>query len=136
MAKHVLKNAALQVNSIDLSDHVRSVTVNSQYDEVDVTGMGDTSKKTALGLSDDSFEVEFFQDYAASEVDASLWPLLGGSEFLVKVWPNGTVTSATNPSYSATCILPVYQPLAGDIGSANMTTVTFKAQEHITRGTS
>jgi len=137
MSKHVLKNAALVVNSVDLSDHVRAVTVSSKYDEVDVTAMGDTAKQTALGLSDDSFQVDFLQDYDASEVDATLWPLYsGGSSFLVKAWPSGTTSSTINPCYSATCIMANYDPIAGDIGSANQTTVMFKAQAAIGRATS
>ncbi len=134
--KHVLINAALVVNSVDLSDHVRKVTITRTADEVDVTAMGDTAKQVALGLSDDSFAVDFYQDFAASEVDATLWPLFGGSQFVVSAWPSGTTTSSTNPKFSATCILPSYNPLDGDIGAADMTSVTFKAVTAITRATS
>lgn len=127
MAKHVLKSAAVKVNSVDLSDHVRAVTIARTFDEVDVTAMGDTAKQTALGLSDDSFEVDFLQDYDTGKVDATLWPLLGGSTFLVEVWPSGTTTAATNPKFSATCVMVNYNPIAGAQGAANETTVTFKA---------
>ena len=135
VAKHVLKNASLVVNAVDLSDHVKSLTVDSKADEVDVTAMGDTAKQTAVGLSDDSFTVDFYQDYAAAKVDATLWPIKGGSLFLVSAWPDGTTTSATNAKFSATSILPSYQPIAGDIGAANMTSVVFKAQAAIARAT-
>src|SRR3990172_1030137 len=113
MAKHVLKNAALTVGTVELSDHVKSVSLNSKYDEVDDTMMGATSKTIALGLTDDSIEVQFAQDYDASEVDATLWPLYsGGSSFVVSAWPSGTSTSATNPKYSATCVMGNYDPIA------------------------
>jgi hypothetical protein len=133
--KHVLKNASIKVNSVDLSDHCKKVTVNQKYDEVDVSAMGDTAKVTALGLSDSSFDVDFYQDFASGKVDATMFPLNGGSQFLVEVWPDGTTTSPTNPKFSATVILPNYGPLDGDIGSADMISVTFKAQQAIARAT-
>lgn len=137
MAKHVLVGAAITINAVDLSDHVKSVAISSKKDEVDVTAMGDTSKQVALGLGEDQFSVDFLQDYAAAEVDATLWPLYsGGSSFNVSVWPSGTVTSATNPKYwSGTVVMSNYDPLSGGVGAANETTVVFKSQTAIQRAT-
>ena len=136
MAKHVLKSASVVVNNVDLSDHVKAVTISSKFDEVDVTAMGDTAKQTALGLSDDAFSVDFLQDYDAAKVDATLFPLYSaGSAIVVAVWPSGTTTSATNPKFSATAIMTNYDPLAGAIGAANETTVNFKCQQAIQRAT-
>ena len=126
MPKHVLKNAAVKIGGVDLSDHVRSATVSRNFDQVDVSGMGDTARQTALGLSDDQFQVDFLQDYDSAKVDETLWPLVGGSVFNVEVWPSGTTTSATNPKFSASCILVNYSPIAGAFGAANETSVTFK----------
>lgn len=134
--KHVLKDASVTVNSVDLSDHVKKVTITRQTDEVEVSAMGDTAKSFALGLSDDKYDVDFYQDFATGEIDATLWPLYGGSQFLVEVWPSGTTTAPTNPKFSSTCTLPTYGPLDGDIGSADMVSVTFHSVGAIQRATS
>jgi hypothetical protein len=136
MAKFVLKNAALVVDAVNLSDHVRSVTIDSTYGTVDVTAMGDTATQLALGLPADQITVDFYQDFAAASVDATLYPrYAAGSTFLVQAWASGTVTSSTNPKYSASCIMLGYQPIAGEMGAAAMTTVTFNAQGAVTRAT-
>jgi hypothetical protein len=137
MAKFVLKNASLVADGVNLSDHVRSVTVESTYGTVDVTAMGDTATQLALGLPADQITVDFYQDFAAASVDATLQPrYAAGSAFVVSTWASGTVTSATNPKYSATCIMLSYQPIAGEMGAAAMTTVVFNAQGAIQRATS
>jgi hypothetical protein len=137
MAKFVLKNAALVVDGVNLSDHVRSIAVESTYGTVDVTAMGDTASQIALGLPADTITVDFYQDFAAASVDATLQPrYFAGSSFLVSCWGSGTTTSATNPKYSATCIMLQYQPISGEMGAAAMTNVVFNAQGAITRATS
>lgn len=137
MAKFVMRNAALVADSINLSDHVRSVTVESTYGTVDVTAMGDTANQIALGFPSDQITVDFYQDYQAASVDATLQPrYAAGSTFMVQCWAAGTTTSATNPKYSASCIMLSYQPIAGEVGAAAMTTVVFNAQGAITRATS
>lgn len=133
--KHVLTNASVRVNSVDLTDHVKRVTVTRTADEVEVTAMGDTAKAFAIGLGDDKYDVDFYQDFAAGKIDATLWPLYGGSQFLVEVWPSGTTTSSTNPKFSSTATLPNYGPLDGDIGSADMVSVTFHSVGAIARAT-
>ena len=137
MAKHVLLNPWVRVNNVDLSDHVSSVTVNLEADDVDVTASGQYARDRVKGLRDESFEVEFLQDFAASSVDATLWPLYNtaGTVFLVEAANDGSTISATNPKYSGSCILTTYQPIAGAIGDANKTTVAFPTKGSITRGT-
>lgn len=138
MAKFVLKNAMITVNGVDISDHTKSVTVSLSKDEIDTTNFSGGGRERAHGLKDDSFEVALQQDFATGEVDDILYPLLNNeTEFTVEVRPTAAAVSATNPKYTATCILLEYQPLAGDVGSLSETSVTFPAQRSgITRATS
>lgn len=138
MAKTILKDCVIVVNSIDFSDHISSVEVNLSKDDIDTTNFSGGGRERAAGLKDDSFELNFQQDFAASEVDATLYPLWNNeTEFTVTVKPTAAATSATNPLYSATCILLEYQPLSGDVGELSETSVTFPAQRAgITRATS
>lgn len=137
MAKLILKNCSIEVSGVDFSDHVSSVEVNLSKDEIDTTNFGGDGRERAHGLKDDSFVLNFQQDFAAAEVDATLYPLWDlESEFTVTVRPTSAAVGTSNPEYSATCILLEYQPLAGSVGELSETSVTFPAQRTgITRAT-
>ena len=53
MAVFLSNNVGVKVNSVDLSDHVTSVTLNRSFDELEVTAMGDTGHKFVKGLEAD-----------------------------------------------------------------------------------
>jgi hypothetical protein len=114
------------VGGTDLTDHVRSLTINQDFDDIDITPMNAVSKQHAVGLRDDSWEVEFFQDFAAGSVDAVLSPLLGSSTGATLVYQtSGTTVGTSNPKYSMVGNLFSYQPVNGEVGAASMITVTF-----------
>ena len=50
MAKFVLTDASVTLNSVDLSDHVASVTLDITADEIMTTAMGDTFQSRTGGL--------------------------------------------------------------------------------------
>lgn len=126
MAKVILKDASVTINGVDLSDHVDSVEISEKWDNKDVTSMGATMKQYLLGLGDGSIKVDFFQDFAAASVDATLSALAGSNTtFTVVCKPTSAAVSATNPSYTMTAVLPEYQPLSGKVGDPSKLSVTF-----------
>lgn len=127
MAIHMLSDASLVVNAVNLSNHVQSITVDMAAEDVDITAMGATSRAHLAGLRDDTVSVTFFQDFAASNVDATLAPLITSTGFSVVVKPTSSSVSSTNPSYTATMIMLGYQPLSGTVGDANTIELEFKA---------
>lgn len=137
MAKVVLKECMIEVDGVDFSDHISSVTINLSKDEVESTNFGGQGKERLHGLRDDSFELNFQQDFDAASVDATLYPLYDEeTEFTVTVRPRPTAVSETNPEYSGTCILLEYSPLDGSVGELSETSVTFPSQRAgITRST-
>lgn len=137
MAKLVLRDCFIEVDGVEFSSHASSVDVNLTKDEIDTTNFGGAGRERAHGLKDDSFEINFQQDFDAASVDATLWELYDNeTEFEVVVRPTAGVASATNPEYRATCILLEYQPLSGEVGDLSETSVTFPAQRSgITRDT-
>lgn len=125
MAVLVLTNAYITVGGTDLSDHANTVTVNYEIDSVEVTAFGDTGHKFTGGLQNNSIEVTFHQDYATSKTEATLYPLVGTTTTVV-VKPNGSTTSATNPSYTlSSAFLASHAPVAGGVGELAATSVTF-----------
>lgn len=137
MAKIVLKDASITVNSVDLSDHVDSVEVMLSKDEIDTTNFGGDGRERKAGLKDDSITLNFHQDFGTASVDATLYPLWDNeTEFSATVVPSTATVSATNPSYSGTFVLLEYQPLNGSVGDLSETSVTLFAQRSgITRAT-
>lgn len=139
MAKQILRNASIVVDGVDFSDHANSVTINSEFDLVEVNSFGAVYKQNLLGLGDGSVEVTFYTDEAAGSVNATLWPLhQAGTVFDVVVKPTSAAVSPTNPSYTLSeAVLPSFSPIAGDIGDASTTDVTFQnaGQAGIVRAT-
>ncbi|MEV2277706.1 hypothetical protein AB0I72_19180 [Nocardiopsis sp. NPDC049922] len=132
----VLKNCRIEIDGVDLSDGSNQVTVNMTKNEVDTTSFGSGGRRRAHGLSDDSFEIQFMQDYSAASVNATLSPLQRNeTEFTVRVRPTSDPVSATNPEYEGTCILLEYTPLTGAPGELSENSVTFPAQGSIAENT-
>lgn len=126
MAKHVLTDATVTVNGVALSDHVESVEINQEYEDVDLTAMGAAAREHGKGLRSDSITINFFQDFAASSLDQTLSPLVTStSGFAVVIKPTSAAVSTTNPSYSMTSLLFTYSPINAGIGEANQTSVQF-----------
>ena len=135
MAKFVLNNASVTLNSVDLSDHVSSVTLDITADEIVTTAMGDTFQSRTGGLKDGSLRIEFHQDFAASEVDATLFPLLGTTTaFIVKA--DAGSTSSTNPAYSGSVLVNQHLPLSNAVGELATMSVAFPTSGTISRATS
>ena len=121
MANIVLKDAYVMINAVDLSDHVKSVTLNYKAELLDDTAMGDSGRSRIAGLLDWDADIEFYQDYAASNVDATLFPLAGAAAFAVKIQGVSGTISATNPQYQGNGVLESYQPVGGSVGDNAMT---------------
>jgi hypothetical protein len=135
MARIVLTNAYVTVNSVDVSDHVASVTLNSSIDVVETTAFGTTGARSRIGgLADNSITLEFHQDYASGSIEATVYPLLGTTTTVV-VKPNGSTTSATNPSYTATALVSEWTPLNGAVGELATASVTWPVSGAITKAT-
>jgi hypothetical protein len=127
--KTILKNCKIVVNSVDFTDHVSSVEMTASKDDIDTTSFDGSGRERQAGLQDNSFVLNFQQDFAAGEVDATLFPLWNGeTEFTVAVRPVDGAISTTNPEYSGTCILLEYSPLNGSVGELSETSVTFPVQ--------
>jgi hypothetical protein len=113
------------VNSVTLSDHATSVTLTHEDDSVEVTAFGDTGHKFTGGLQNNSIEIAFNQDFAAANVEATIYPLVGTTT-TVEIIPVNTTVSTSNPKYTVTnAFLASHTPVAGGVGELATTTLTF-----------
>lgn len=123
MAKLVIKNPVVTINSVDLSDHISSITLQKTVNEVTTTAFGDNGVTRIGGLEDNSITLSFQEDYAATEVYATINPLVG-STTTVTVKPVNTTTSSTNPAWSMTVLVtewPLINGAVGDLATADIT---------------
>lgn len=128
MSKVILKKASIVINSVDLSKRATQVAIELPDEEVDVTTFQAANKQTLKGMTDANVQVTFIQDYAASQVDETLWPLkIGEAAFPVEIKPSSGARSATNPCYKmAESMMFNYTPISGSVGQVSTTQVTFK----------
>jgi hypothetical protein len=128
MARLVLTNATVTINSVNLSDHVTSVTLTTNDDVVETTAFGSTARTRIGGLGDNSVAIEFQQDYAAASVEPTIYPLLGTTTTMV-VTPGGAGT----PSYTFTVLVSEWTPLNGAVGELATASVTWPISGEITK---
>lgn len=135
MAKFVLTNPLIEVGGVDLSDHVASVTVTESYAEVATTAFGDTAVTRIAGLGDHSVSLDFHEDFAASEVHATIAPLIGGTS-TVGIKPVNETTASTNPNFTMTVLVTEWPLLNGAVGDLASASVTWPVSGAITTATS
>lgn len=135
MAKLVLTNAVVKINSVDYSTNINQVEIAVSSDEVDTTAFSSTGWRTVTGgLKSGSVTLSFHNDYAASGIDSVLWAALN-SVATVVVLPNGTAASATNPSYTFTALVNNVTPISGAVGDLAVQNLTWPISGEVTRAT-
>jgi hypothetical protein len=124
MAVQVLTNASITAGGTDISSLSNSITLNYEFDSVEVTAFGGNHQFTG-GLQNNSVEVTLMQDFAATKTEVTIFPLVGTTTTLV-IKPINAATSATNPTYTITnAFLSAHTPVAGAVGELAMTSLTF-----------
>lgn len=115
MGQIILNDVQVSVNGVDLTPHVKSVTLNYEAEELDRTAMGDTARRRIGGLKDFNVQLNFNQDFDAGAVDATLFGIVGTVVPVLITPRSGTVT-ATNPRYSGQVLVRRYSPIDGSVG--------------------
>lgn len=124
MAVFLNNGVSVTVNSVDLSDHVTAVTINRTFDELEVTAMGDSGHKFVKGLEASSITIDFLNDTATGEVLQTLQAAWGTSVPVIIKQTNAAV-SATNPSYTMTCLVNNTTDVNGSVADLGTQSVTW-----------
>ena len=125
MAVFLNNKVGVKVNSVDLSDHVSAVTINRNFDELEVTAMGDSGRKRVAGLEDSSITISFYNDTATSNVLATLQAAYGTNVTCVFLQDKAGAVSATNKLYTATCLVNGLTDINGAVGDLAVIDVTW-----------
>jgi hypothetical protein len=135
MAVFLNNKVGVKVNTVDLSDHVTSVTLNRSFNELSVTAMGDTGEKFVKGLETSNVSISFLNDTASANVLATLQAAWGTSVTVVLLQEKGTAVSATNPLYTMTCLVNNTTDINGGVGDLGTQDVTWTVNGAITVAT-
>ena len=125
MAIIAFKDVSVTINSVDLSDRSNAATLTYEVEQQDATVMGG-NRAFIGGIQNNTLEVTLYQDFAATEVEATIFPLVGTTTTIV-LKPTSDATAADNPEYTLTdCYLASHTPVAaGDVGTTSPMTLTF-----------
>ena len=135
MAVYLSNGVVVTLNTVALSDHVTSATINRSFDELEVTAMGDTAHKFVKGLEASSITLDFLSDSAAANVNATLQAAWGTTVALT-LKQTSAATSATNPLYSTTVLVNNTTDINGAVADIATQSITFTCNSAIVITTS
>jgi hypothetical protein len=135
MAIFVATDFLVSINgSTALNAYLTQVELKASANDVTTTAFGSTWVTRVAGLKEGSLTLQFNQDYAASAVDATLWPLLG-TNATVAIRPTSSAISSSNPSYTAVVVVTDYTPVSGNVGDLATLSITLPTSGTVSRGT-
>lgn len=110
--------------STNISTMLTQVDVGLTVAQLEITNFGSGGwKQNTVGLKEGTLQLNFNQDFAASQIDAlfgisgSAIPFGGSGTYYVDVKPTSSARSTTNPSYCFQVYNTSYQPISGSVGS-------------------
>jgi hypothetical protein len=135
MAIFVATDFSVSINgSTALASYLTQVELKTSANDITTTAFGSTWVTRVAGLKEGSVTLQFNQDYATTTVDATLWPLLGTNATVV-IKPTSTATGASNPAYTAICLVTDLTPVSGQIGDLATFSVTWPTTGTVSRAT-
>ena len=132
MAIFLNNKVGVKINSVDLSDHATSVTLNYAADELEVTAMGDTAHKFVKGLESGTLTVSLLNDTATSQVLQTLNTAFGTTVACKLIQEKGTAVSAANPVYEFDVLVNNLTPINGAVGDIGTQDITFTLNSKVT----
>ena len=134
MAVFLNNGCYVSIATVNLSDHVASVTVNQNFDEVETTAMTATGHTFIKGLESPSITIDFFNDTAAASVLATLQTNYG-SVVAFEVRNGQGIASPTNPKYTGSVLINKLTPVNGKVTDMSMQSLTLTVSGAITYAT-
>ena len=135
MAIFVATDFSVSINgSTALASYLTQVELKTSANDITTTSFGSTWVTRVAGLKEGSLTLQFNQDYAATTVDATLWPLLG-TQATVVIKPTSTAVSSSNPTYTAIALVNDLTPVSGNIGDLSVFSVTWPTSGTVSRAT-
>lgn len=135
MATIALTNAYISFGTAgDISSDSNNVQLNYMAETLDDTAFGDDTRSNKGGLKAWDATVTIIENFAASEIDSKLFPLVGTTATLA-IRASATSVGASNPSYQGTALFDNYQIFGNGVGELAQAQITFKSAGDLSRAT-
>ncbi|QJT01787.1 hypothetical protein G9272_16945 [Streptomyces asoensis] len=135
MPKMVLLAQYLSINANVLNEFTKKAEISVEVEDKDVTTYASLGWKEVLGgLKSGELGCDFLQDFAATKLDALMWPLLG----LVvpfEVRADQAAVGTSNPKYTGSILIKSWNPLEGSVGDEATVGVSFPTSGAVVRAT-
>ena len=106
-----------------------------EVEEKDVTNYKSLGWKEVIGgLKSGTLACEWLQDYAATKLDAIMWPLLG-TVVPFSVRADQAAVGPSNPSYSGNILISGWSPITGSVGDEATVSQDFPTSGAVARAT-
>lgn len=118
MAAFVFLNPTILINSVDMSAMCKKATLNITAEEKETTAFSTSTtpfRTRVGGMRDWDVDLDFNQDFAASQVNATLMPILG-TVVAFEIRNQAGAVSTTNPAFRGNVLISTYQPTDGAVG--------------------
>ena len=126
MAVFLNNKVGVKIASTDVSDHVSAVTLTRNFDELEVSAMGDFSHRFVKGLEASTVTIDFFNDESTStSITALLQTNWGATATLVLLQDKTAAVSASNPLYSMSILVNKTTDINGKVSELSTQSVTF-----------
>jgi hypothetical protein len=132
MAVFLNNNVGVKIATIDLSDHVKSVTITRQFDELETSAMSVTGHTFIKGLESSTIAIEFLNDTATSSVLQTLQTNWGTNAAFSIIQTKGTAVSASNPTYQGLVLVDHTTDINGTVADLGTQSITFTVSGSIT----
>jgi len=123
MAIFMGNKVAVIVGTTTITDHVSTVSLAREIDQVEITSMGDNIQNMIGGVERPTLNLELFNDFAASSVNALFEDALG-TKLNIKLIPVAGTVTATNPSYTMSCLISSWTPINGAVDAVASVSVS------------
>ena len=126
MSIYLNNNVGVKIATVDISSYITGATLTQVFDELEITSMGSTSTfhQFTKGLESATLQLDFLNDWAASQVMATLNTAYGTTVAVSMITVKGTIVSATNPSYQFSILVNNLTPVGtggpGDMASSSV----------------
>ncbi len=130
MAIFLSNGVVVTLNSVDLSDHVTSATINRVFEELEVTAMGDSARRFTKGLETSTITLDLLNDTATGEVLQTL-QAAWGTTVPITLKQTSAAISATNPEYQTTILVNNTTDINGAVGDISTQSITFTCNSPI-----
>jgi hypothetical protein len=135
MAKKVLLDATLVIDSNDLTQWCAKVELDDTFEEKEVTNFASGGAKEVLGgLESGGIGITFRNSHTAGELDEIMWALRR-SVVTFTVRADAAAVSTSNPQYSGSILINQWSPIMGSVGDVNELDVTYPLSGVLVRAT-